>query len=152
VFKPAGVPCRKLEEIILTVDELEAMRLADLEGLYQEQAAERMKISRQTFARIVEAARRKVAQALVEAKAIRIEGGVIQMANTRKFMCYECRKEWEVPHGTGRPTGCPSCGSVNFHRHPEDRGGWGHRGGRGRRLRGGRAAVESPSVKPTESQ
>ena len=143
LFKPAGVPCRSLAEIVLTLDELEAMRLADLEGLYQEQASERMNVSRQTFARIVESARKKVAQALVEGKALRIEGGVIEMANMRKFMCYQCKKEWEVPHGTGRPRQCPGCGSVNIHRHPEDRGGWGRRGrrGRGRCLRGGRAGA-----------
>ena len=63
VRKPwAGVPARSLVEIVLTVDEFEALRLADYEGLYQKQAAERMGISRPTFGRIVEAARRKVAR------------------------------------------------------------------------------------------
>ena len=154
LFKPAGVPCRSLEEVVLTLDELEAMRLADLDGLYQEQASERMNVSRQTFARIVESARKKVAQALVEGKALRIEGGVIEMANVRKFVCYECKKEWETPHGTGRPQECPSCGNVNVHRHPEDRGGWGWRGGRGRGrcLRGGRAAAGPQVTKSTEAQ
>lgn len=76
-FKPAGIPLRDLEEIVLTLDELEALRLADLEGLYQEQAAERMKISRPTFARIIESARRKVAGALTAGKALRLEGGPV---------------------------------------------------------------------------
>ena len=126
------------------------MRLADLEGLYQEQASRRMKVSRQTFARIVESARKKVAQALVQGKALRIEGGVIEMTNMRKFICRECKKEWEVPHGTGRPQECPGCGSVNIHRHPEVRGspGWGGRRRRGRCLRGGRM---SPGPRATNS-
>lgn len=78
LFKPAGVPCSALEQLVLTVDELESLRLADLEGLYQEQAATRMGVSRATFGRIVESARKKVARMLVEAKALRIEGGVFQ--------------------------------------------------------------------------
>lgn len=76
-FKPAGVPLRVLDEVIVTLDEIEALRLADLEGCYQEAAAERMKISRPTFARTVESARRKVADALVNGKALRIEGGPV---------------------------------------------------------------------------
>ena len=75
---------------VLAVDEFEALRLADYEGLYQEQAAERMRISRQTFGRIVEAARKKVAQALVEGLALRIEGGEIEMAKMRAFECGDC--------------------------------------------------------------
>ena len=74
-FKPRGVPLSQLEEVVLSVDELEALRLADLQGNYQEQAAEKMNISRQTFGRIITGARRKTAEALVEGKALRIEGG-----------------------------------------------------------------------------
>ena len=76
-FKPHGVPARALDSVVLTLDELEALRLADLKGLYQEQAAERMRISRPTFARIVASARRKAAEALVHGKALRLEGGPI---------------------------------------------------------------------------
>ena len=78
-FKPAGIPVRQLEEVVLTLDELETLRLADLEGLYQEQAAEKMKISRPTFSRIVAQARRKVADALIHGKALRLEGGAVVM-------------------------------------------------------------------------
>jgi len=74
-FKPRGIPLSQLGEIVLRVDEIEAMRLADLEGLYQEQAAQQMNVSRQTFGRIINSAHRKVAEALVEGKALRIEGG-----------------------------------------------------------------------------
>jgi uncharacterized protein len=73
LFKPAGIPIRDLQRVELTLDELEALRLADLQGEYQEAAATQMKISRATFARIVEAARRKVADALVHGKAIQIQ-------------------------------------------------------------------------------
>jgi predicted DNA-binding protein (UPF0251 family)/predicted Fe-Mo cluster-binding NifX family protein len=76
-FKPAGVPGRTLEEVVLRLDEAEAIRLADLEGLYQEAAALRMAISRQTFGRIVEAARRKVTDAIINGKLLRIEGGEV---------------------------------------------------------------------------
>ncbi len=76
-FKPRGIPLTELEEVILGLDELEAVRLADLEGLYQEQAAERMEISRQTFGRIIELAHRKISDALVNGKALKIEGGEI---------------------------------------------------------------------------
>ncbi len=75
VFKPRGIPLRALEEVALGFDELESLRLADLEGLYHEDAAARMEISRATFGRVVAEARRKVAQALVEGKALRIDGG-----------------------------------------------------------------------------
>jgi uncharacterized protein len=83
IFKPIGIPVSELEEIVMTLDEFEALRLADLEGLYQEKAAEKMKISRPTFSRIVDSARRKVADALVHGKALRIEGGPIHMGARR---------------------------------------------------------------------
>jgi predicted DNA-binding protein (UPF0251 family)/predicted Fe-Mo cluster-binding NifX family protein len=77
VMKPAGAPVKGLEELRLGLDEAEALRLADLEGLYQEAAARSMGVSRQTFGRIVEAARRKVADAVLNGKALRIEGGEV---------------------------------------------------------------------------
>jgi predicted DNA-binding protein (UPF0251 family) len=69
-----------LQHINLTIDELEAIRLADLEGLYQEQAAQKMNVSRQTFGRIIETAHKKIADALVNGKALLIEGGSIELA------------------------------------------------------------------------
>jgi len=78
-FKPAGIPVSMLEEVVLTLDELEALRLADLNGLYQEQAAVQMKISRPTFSRVIEQARRKVADALIHGKALRLAGGAVVM-------------------------------------------------------------------------
>lgn len=135
LFKPAGIPASTCDEVLLGEDELEAIRLADLEGFYQEQAAERMHVSRQTFGRIIESARRKVAQALTEGKVLRIEGGDIEMPEMRTFNCYECQHVWELPHGSGRPHACPNCGSRNFHRAEEERGQGRRLGGRARRGR-----------------
>jgi predicted DNA-binding protein (UPF0251 family) len=111
-----------LEEVSLGVDEFEAIRLADLEGLYQEEAAEKMKISRQTFGNIINSAHKKIAEVLIEAKALKIEGGVYTMAGMKKFRCYDCDHTWEIAYGTGRPQNCPQCKSANIHRAEEDRG------------------------------
>lgn len=75
VFKPAGIPKASLQEIVLTVEQFEAIRLKDLEGLEQEACAELMHISRPTFQRVLCRAREIVARALVEGKALHIEGG-----------------------------------------------------------------------------
>ena len=72
-FKPKGIPLVELEEVSLTLDELEALRLADYERQYHEDAARKMKVSRATFGRIVNDARHKVAEALTQGKALRIE-------------------------------------------------------------------------------
>ncbi len=74
-FKPRGVPLMDLDEVTLAFEELEALRLAHQEGLYQQDAAERMGVSRATFGRVLEAAHRKVTRALVGGLALRIEGG-----------------------------------------------------------------------------
>jgi len=121
-FKPRGIPLSMLEEITLTIDEFEAIRLADLENLYQEQAAAKMKVSRPTFGRIIESAHKKVAEALVKSKALKIEGGDFEVAAIRKFRCNGCQHTWEFPHGTGRPENCPSCKSENIHRAQEGKG------------------------------
>lgn len=79
-FKPRGIPLSALQHVNLTFDEIEAVRLADLDGLYQEEAAKKMKVSRQTFGRIIESAHKKIADALVNGKALSIDGGPIEMA------------------------------------------------------------------------
>ena len=114
-FKPRGVPMSTIEEILMGYDELEALRLADLEGLYQEEAAERMGVSRPTFGRVLESAHRKVAEALVRGKALRIRGGNIEMSGARRFRCGRGH-EWADPSATGRPPECPSCGSPEIRR------------------------------------
>ncbi len=77
-FDPRGIPLDMLEEVNLALDELEAVRLADLEGLYQEDAAKKMNISRQTFGNIIERAHKKIADVLLHAKALKIEGGTVK--------------------------------------------------------------------------
>lgn len=72
-FKPRGIPLDELEIVVLTMDELEALRLADQLGLSQAEAAKEMNVSQPTFNRIISSARHKVADCLVEAKAIEIE-------------------------------------------------------------------------------
>ena len=119
-FKPRGIRMIDLEEVVLTIDEFEAIRLADLESLYQETAAERMKISRPTFGRILESAHKKVAEALVQGKALKVEGGDYQLTEMRTFSCEDCQHRWQVPFGTGRPAECPACHGPNFHRESSD--------------------------------
>ncbi len=72
-FKPVGIPLRELAEVVLSLDELEAMRLTDLEGLYQSDAADRMGVSRQTIGNTLNSAHRKLADALINGKALRID-------------------------------------------------------------------------------
>ncbi len=86
VFKPQGIPMSELEEVTLSLDELEALRLSDLDGLYQEAAARAMGISRQTFGRIIESARQKTASALLNGKALRITGGNVRLKNEGEDM------------------------------------------------------------------
>lgn len=101
LFKPSGVPVYELIESILSIDEYEALRLADYEGLYQEAAAQRMGISRQTFGRIIESARHKVADALVNGKALRFSGGKAKVGThkeTTTMIAVPTKGSWVDPH------------------------------------------------------
>lgn len=118
-FRPAKTSTE--EEINLTLEELEAIKLKDYEEMDQIKAAEKMNISQPTFHRILQEARKKIADALVNAKPLKIHGGANQMAKKR-FKCYACENKWEIPYGTGRPDKCPKCNSINIHRSEEDRG------------------------------
>ncbi len=114
-FKPAGIPMKVLEEAQLSVEEAEALRLKDLEGMEQEPAAEKMNISRPTFQRILVSARRKVADAILNGKAIRITGGNYE-TEFRRFYCGHGH-QWDRPCETEKATGaseeslelCPTC-------------------------------------------
>jgi len=121
-FKPRAIPLSQLQEVTLTFDEYEAIKLADLKGMYHIQASKKMTISRQTFGRIIESARKKLADAIVNGKAIKIEGGIINMAQKRLFHCADCDHYWEAPFGTGRPEACPNCMSTDFRRADSNRG------------------------------
>lgn len=98
-FKPRGIPLFRLQENRLTIDELEAIRLADLETLSQEEAALQMNVSRATFGRILEKAHKIIADALINGKAILIEGGnyhTLQQNSQLRVQnqnCHICRKE-----------------------------------------------------------
>ncbi len=104
MFSPRGIPWKVLEKVNLTRDELEALRLADLRGLYQEDAARKMNISRQTFGRIITSAHKKVADVLINGKAIRIHGGeVMPVQETERL-------------GPGGFCVCPKCNIKKLHR------------------------------------
>ena len=105
-FKPAGIGISQLDKVILTIGEYEALRLKDLEGIDQKDAAEKMNISQPTFHRLVLSARKKVADAIVNGKSIKIQGGNYTMPDK---------------DGTGpkqMSCTCPSCG----HHEPKERG------------------------------
>jgi len=116
-FKPRGIPLVDLEEVIMTVDEREAIRLSDLLDMSYEDAGKSMEVSRATFGRIIQRARKMVAEALINGKAINIEGGNYSIAGeTRIFVCEKCENKWKEPCGTGKPEHCPSCKGKYFHR------------------------------------
>jgi len=117
-FKPAGVPMREIDDINLTMDEVEAIRLKDLEGLTQKECSDRMEISRPTFQRVLIAARAKIARALIGGKAIRFQGGDYRLAS-KKYHCDSCGNTFNAPyHWRGRggrrrnqDISCPECGN-----------------------------------------
>jgi predicted DNA-binding protein (UPF0251 family) len=116
-FKPRGIPMFDLEEVCLTVDQREAIRLSDLLGMSHEEAGRHMGVSRATFGRIIQRARQTVADALINGKAINVEGGNYQLIDlVRNFYCQDCQHEWQEPMGTGRPEHCPVCQSSDFYR------------------------------------
>lgn len=90
-FKPRGISLSELDEIELAQDELEAIRLADLNGLFQEDAATKMLVSRATFGRIIIRAHQKIADAIINGKAIRISDSLPQsIKNKSKQICSNC--------------------------------------------------------------
>ena len=87
-FKPSGIPARELEEVVLTMEEVEAIRLKDQEELTQQECADKMHVSRATFQRVLKEARKKIADAMIDGKAIRFEGGDYRLVKKRR----QCRK------------------------------------------------------------
>ena len=122
-YKPAGVPLHDLEEITITIEEMEAIRLADIEQLDQNAAAERMEVSRPTFHRIVNTAHQKIASALWQGHSLMIGGGNFRVSNhrldLRHFTCQTCDHHWSLPHGTGQrghDLTCPVCQAATVRR------------------------------------
>ncbi len=108
LFKPTGIPISLLDEIVLTVDELEALRLKDIEKLEQNECAARMKVAQSTLQRILVSAHEKVARAIVEGKVLRIHGGPYALQGEQ--LCGRCRRHrmgFKVPGPTGDD--CPDC-------------------------------------------
>lgn len=107
-FKPFGIPRSQLEEVVLHYDEYEAIRLLDYEGLMQEQAAEKMNVSRPTLTRIYESARKTIAKAFVEGKMIVIEGGNVDFGR----QWFRCRKCYKLIDGVENHIPCKNCMSF----------------------------------------
>lgn len=111
-YKPYGIPMRELESIILLYEEFEAIRLADYENLTQEEAAEKMKISRPTFTRLYDKARKTIAKAFIEGKAIIIEGGNF----TTEDYWYKCGDCYETMNSLKPIKQCRKCDSGKITR------------------------------------
>jgi uncharacterized protein len=115
-FIPSETDVTELPENILKLEEVEAIRLKDLEGLEQSECAEKMEVSRPTFQRILLSAREKLADSLINGKTIHIEGGNFTR-NICPIRCFDCGKEWKESYENleiiknGKYV-CPDCGSV----------------------------------------
>lgn len=109
---------------LVSIEELEALRLKDVEGLEQADGAQAMGMTRPTFQRLLQRARQKIALALVTGQTIQIEGGNYMVKN-RVFECMECSHSWEVePCSEGGKHGyeiaCPQCGSLKKYKLNEE--------------------------------
>lgn len=111
-YRPVDRKLEDLEEIVLNIEELEAMRLKDIEELNQEQCAKRMHVSRQTFQNIIESARKKVTKALTKGMAINITGG-IYCSKECEVKCTKCHHEYSFEFSN--ISECPKCKSVNIY-------------------------------------
>ena len=108
-FKPSGIPAKGLEEITLLLDEYEAIRLSDFLCMSQEEAAFEMEISRPTFTRLIESARKKVADLLINGKILSLEGGNIHFRNNI-ILCESCKNMFHT--GINQILDkCPNCNS-----------------------------------------
>ena len=111
-FKPVGIRSKELETISLGLDEFEAIRLADYEGLDHAESAVLMEISRSTFSRLVERARQKVAVFIIEGQRLQIDGGEIHF-HGNVIQCAVCAHQFAAPLNE-QPTECPACGSPSL--------------------------------------
>jgi uncharacterized protein len=111
-FKPLGVSARDLDEISITLDEIEAFRLADHQGLSHAEAAEEMEISRSVFSRLIERARRKIAGLIIEGKLLSVEGGNVHFRNNL-IKCNGCGHMFKIGFSESI-TECPACHSQNL--------------------------------------
>ena len=108
-YKPNGIPLSMLTSIELSVDELESLRLADMENMYQDAAAEKMGVSRQTFGNIIKSARKKVADAIINGKALKIISHGFSYSDAIRC-CRHCGVVWRK--AVEKQVACPSCKST----------------------------------------
>jgi len=120
-FKPIGVRGQNLGQILLTLDEFEAFRLADQIGLSHATAADEMEISRSTFTRLIEKARKKIADFLIQGKILTIEGGSVHFRNNI-IKCQSCGHLFKT-NIDSTISECPACSSRNL---MNMAGGFGH--------------------------
>ena len=111
-FKPIGVAGRDLTKLFMSIDEYEAMRLSDQLGYSHLEASEEMGISRSTFSRLIEVARKKTADFIIQGKILAIEGGNIHFTNNI-IKCYNCGHMFKINIGH-HFTECPECHSTNL--------------------------------------
>ena len=109
-FKPFGIKMRNLDKVGLFFEEYEAIRLIDYENINQEEAASRMNVSRPTFTRVYKQARKTIAKAMVEGKAILIEGGTY-ISENYWVRCNKCSKLTTAPNPLHS---CPYCHSTEL--------------------------------------
>jgi uncharacterized protein len=114
-FKPRGIPLRSLQQIVITVDELEAMRLADFLEMTQEEVAQRLQVSRPTVTRMLSRAHQAVADALVHGKAICIQGGDYRVGQP----CPHCGQWSGVEPEEPAAEGCICQGPADHDSPPE---------------------------------
>jgi uncharacterized protein len=107
-FKPQGIPLRLLEHVQITVDELEALRLADFLDMSHEEAARQLQVSRPTVTRMLARAHQAIAEALVVGKAIRIEGGDYVLKGLERH-CPKCGAQWFAVDGSTTTQVCSQC-------------------------------------------
>ncbi len=118
-FKPIGIPSEDLKTTILTKEELEAIRLIDYENQDQSKTAKQMGISQPTLSRLLTSARKKIAKALIDSQAIKIQGGVYRMVQPGRGLGLGRRGQWRGGRGrmggfAAGPIGecvCPKCGT-----------------------------------------
>ncbi len=112
-MKPIGVPGKLLDKITLSIDEYEAIRLSDYEGLGHKAASETMDISRPTFTRLLQKAHKKIANAIVDVKDLIIEGGNYAFARVL-VRCLDCNTVSDIGTEHGPENHCPDCQSTNI--------------------------------------
>ncbi len=111
-FKPTGFAKSGLKRVVISLDEYEALRLADYKGLEHKEAAEMMKISRPTFTRLIEKARKKTAEFIIEGAELVIDGGNIHFEGN-VIRCKDCGHTFRIKFGDNVKN-CPSCKSENL--------------------------------------